>query len=553
MMTGRSQYTYTPDDPMAGGFSYYVDTINNEFKMFSCKVPAINSIVAYLQNKPINIDSLVSGVGIKIKIIGSDFSSIRGEILLRDVKLPQNIKSSYKKIDTSDILIWNDTVIIFYLAEFSSDIIDNYTVGTGNVYIRNIQNFQMASSTQVIKIIQAVDNIWDLSRKKKIRKFLGNKSVNGSIKFTLNNIIANNQDQRIEACINTALSQWRCYTGSWFSVSETYSSKTVSAPDDTSLIYFAKLNKAILAQATLNNREYRACNDTFAIVTDIDIICNSDAKWFFDETSTQDIPDDTYDFFSAVCHEFGHAHLIEHVADKSNVMYPKISIGNRLCAISINDKAVADSTLNIGKKIANNCPDNKLKAMQKGAKCTPILTFFEINKGVDTTSNALITLNTIAINRPVSYDVNETGNFTVPNWRPYFANLEYKFKSSGKHKLYLRVKDIKNEISNVLTDSIVYTPKESRFANLYNDNSAQSDISIYPNPTTNTIYINNSSLDLEFSCEIINLYGTRVFASNTLYKNETQIDITNLQTGIYVVITKTKNRIYYTKILKNEF
>ncbi len=547
-MQGNSVYTYTYDSEKAGGFMYNVLTDNTILHMASCKAPTINSVSAFLNNNPMNLNTLVAGVGVKIVVSGSDFGTVKGQIKLRDVKLAENFQDSYKTIDTIDIISWCDTLIQFKLASSNSNnLIGVFDVGSGKIIIKKHINNQEKFSNETLNIIQSVKNVMNNTKTKKMRLILNSKNANEHIKFTLNNDIANNNNQKVEACIASALSQWRCCTGSWFSLTDTSSSKKVSEDDNINLVYFDRINSGALASTSCLSYEYKKC-DTFAVITDIDIVIEKNENWFYDETCLIEVPADSFDFYSIVLHEFGHAHQVTHLSNINDLLYPYKDKQQRINIISLDDNAVVDSTLNYGIKTTNNCHIPKIYAMQKGANCTPILTFFDINKGENITNNAVITLNTTAIKIPISYAVNETGNFTTPKWLPYLSSVNYTLKGSGKHKLYFRVKSNREE-SNILTDSITFTPKESRLSDIQSEIIEDQSITIYPNPTSNIINIVHPS-DVINACTIFNTLGT-LLINKTLDNNETEVDLSCLPSGLYILVSKSKDKTFYTRIIKN--
>lgn len=71
------------------------------------------------------------------------------------------------------------------------------------------------------------------------------------------------------------------------------------------------------------------------------------------------------------------------------------------------------------------------------------------------------------------------------------------------------------------------------------------DISIYPNPTSNSITI--SSATNIISLELYNLLGKRVMVA----KNRNKLDLSNLNLGVYLINIQTEKRKITKKIIKN--
>lgn len=76
--------------------------------------------------------------------------------------------------------------------------------------------------------------------------------------------------------------------------------------------------------------------------------------------------------------------------------------------------------------------------------------------------------------------------------------------------------------------------------------TAKRDLSIYPNPTLGTIHINLPYPHENFSIEIYSISGHQVF----LTTNNTDVDISKFETGIYILNVKQKNNVWSTKIVK---
>jgi len=551
-MLNISMYQLTPDTSEIGGYPYEDHVIDNNLNMVSCKSPVINTVRASLNGKTININSLTAGIGETIIISGSYFGNIKGEIRLRNVDSTENSTSAFVPVDSVDILTWNDNQIKFRLSSFEGKGFDIFSVGSGKISVKNKSNNQIKLCTTRINIISSVKNYWSKNGSRKIRTFLGNKNSTGNIQFTLNQNITNNAEQQIKTCIDASLSQWRCTSGSWFSINNSSTTISTISQDNSSTIFFSAIVGKTLALAQGFWYEYKGCNDTFALVFEIDIAINSNQNWFYDATCSKPIPSNSTDFYTVCLHELGHAHQIVHVGDSTDLMYPYTQRGRRVNVISLNDKFAVDTIFNLGKKISTNCYTPRYTAMQNGALCPPVLTNFKINNGQDSTNISKITLNNIANNNPISYAVNETGNFTNSVWYAYSTKPTYTLVGLGKHKLYLKVLAANKEVSNILTDSIVLTAKESKTTdNQDNTLLERYSISIYPNPASNIINIVNSNQEEIFTCEIFNTLGTKVKTS-ILNSNENQIDLSYLPSGIYIVKTKLKKQIFYTKILKKD-
>jgi len=82
-----------------------------------------------------------------------------------------------------------------------------------------------------------------------------------------------------------------------------------------------------------------------------------------------------------------------------------------------------------------------------------------------------------------------------------------------------------------------------------NDNSNENTITVYPNPTTGKLRIENEELRME-NVFIFDVYGRKVFeqkVENTINK---EIDITNFSSGIYLIEIHTDKGVMHKKVVK---
>ena len=74
---------------------------------------------------------------------------------------------------------------------------------------------------------------------------------------------------------------------------------------------------------------------------------------------------------------------------------------------------------------------------------------------------------------------------------------------------------------------------------------SSNNVNIYPNPTRNTIYIETDEINIE----TISIYDTNGRLITKRFVNNNQVDLTNLQTGIYIIKINNTNTTF--KIVKN--
>ncbi len=80
----------------------------------------------------------------------------------------------------------------------------------------------------------------------------------------------------------------------------------------------------------------------------------------------------------------------------------------------------------------------------------------------------------------------------------------------------------------------------------FDENDAQNQIKIYPNPSSGTVFIESSKFKLTYS--ISDITGKVIF-TNTIYNSKEQIDLSKFEKGIYFIQLKNNNKIITTKKL----
>jgi hypothetical protein len=78
-------------------------------------------------------------------------------------------------------------------------------------------------------------------------------------------------------------------------------------------------------------------------------------------------------------------------------------------------------------------------------------------------------------------------------------------------------------------------------------NLSESAFTIYPNPTSGILNIQNQEND--FSIQITNNIGQQVYFENCK-ANKSSIDVQHLPSGIYTLTLETKSKIYTSRVVK---
>lgn len=133
-----------------------------------------------------------------------------------------------------------------------------------------------------------------------------------------------------------------------------------------------------------------------------------------------------------------------------------------------------------------------------------------------------------------SYDF---GQSWINNFDPYkLITLDFYDAETG----------IASEINdNNLNSKIFYF---TELTNSINQANLINPISIYPNPATNTLNLNISE---DFGYSIINLQG-QVMQREEIKNASNSIDISKLETGVYIINLNTTTGNYYSKFIKIE-
>jgi hypothetical protein len=89
-----------------------------------------------------------------------------------------------------------------------------------------------------------------------------------------------------------------------------------------------------------------------------------------------------------------------------------------------------------------------------------------------------------------------------------------------------------------------------RDASLVNENKAEDNLSIYPNPVTNKFQISDFRFRI-LNIEIYNALGCRIYCQQLPSNDKQQtIDVSSLLPGVYMLSVKTDGKLFSKKIIK---
>jgi hypothetical protein len=159
------------------------------------------------------------------------------------------------------------------------------------------------------------------------------------------------------ACLKKAITDWNCYTGvNWILGNDINLAAT--AADGISNIYFSNSgfpNNDVIMVTT--RQLLTTCNNTDAYTYEADINIRQNlsfgTSWTYDTTHNLVSGNVAY-FYDAILHELGHAHLLNHVNDPSDLMYWQ-QINQRVKITSASSTLDGAFDVTSASQIANTC------------------------------------------------------------------------------------------------------------------------------------------------------------------------------------------------------
>ncbi|PZE15669.1 hypothetical protein DNU06_16820 [Putridiphycobacter roseus] len=151
-------------------------------------------------------------------------------------------------------------------------------------------------------------------------------SFNGTYTFHCDTAVANYKNGAMKAVIRKALEDWTCLTGiDWKMGTDTAFTNTVSGIDSVCIIRFSvptdSMASNTVASASLTHLNYSpAGTPLLSFGKEIDIKLNSNFDFFCDTTGLP-VPSNQRDLYTAILHELGHGHGLNHVIDTDAIMH----------------------------------------------------------------------------------------------------------------------------------------------------------------------------------------------------------------------------------------
>lgn len=129
----------------------------------------------------------------------------------------------------------------------------------------------------------------------------------------------------------------------------------------------------------------------------------------------------------------------------------------------------------------------------------------------------------------------------------HFYPYDFYLKNA-RWLVVLRINDTINNCGDTITQQILISNPNYIFPTGQNELTI-SDLVIYPNPSTNELTIEQNYIESYYRYEIYNLIGESLNFYDS-FEKKTTIDVSNLDSGTYILKVVTSKGIFYRKFLK---
>jgi hypothetical protein len=313
------------DVSFTSGFSFFTPSATSNFSVSGTynntnyggsltTQPCKPIITSFNNNVP-------AGVNQVLTIVGKNFGGNKGSgtVIFKNADkgttYPPQVGPNKGGIQQYDVIRWtHDTIKIKMPSTIDSTIADRVVPGSGKFTVYNRYTYNTESSTKLIidyAVTQYPDGGLLYPYRKVGLKLAGLNGGNG-YKVQINqNIITGIANSK--PAIKKGLRAWTCATGiNWF-----LGNDTTAGIGNSNLCIVDTGNFSALMKTTPT---VRSCTTSLGIPVfylksfNIKIKLNpSLGPWNTDTASA--IPSGQYDFYSAISHEFGHAHGVSHIND----------------------------------------------------------------------------------------------------------------------------------------------------------------------------------------------------------------------------------------------
>ena len=304
--------------------SYYGTSSNDTFGQpydaitatQSVPVPACRSTITSFSPATIN-----GGVNELLTIKGFQFGT-SGNVYFPNA---DDGGSSKVAVNQSDIIFgWNDTIITINIPGYNDTVVNNLNAtirqpyskpGSGVFVVSSDQNGKDTSNSP-LTIYYSVEN-YPIPVKRWAN--LIKKDANGGYEFKVDTALWNHPDRK--ACVIKAVEDWKCLTGvKWDVVGSIVTPSDTGILDGNNIIQLGTTDISplgVVLANTSNNLEN--CSGKL-IAREIDLVFNNTVDWWYDTTTSANVPTGKKDFYAAILHELGHAHSLNHIINPNAIM-----------------------------------------------------------------------------------------------------------------------------------------------------------------------------------------------------------------------------------------
>lgn len=316
-----SLYTLNANDNIVDAIGYDNTFYGTGLNELLCPPPVITNFFP---------NPITSGTKTVLTIQGYNFGTQRdsGQVWLNS---DNGGSSQIKHFDHIDYVSWSDTEIKFIVPSKVDTLPNLYFergVGTGLITVKRSDGaIDMSTTPLVVSYANMNISIGVGSTSyQKIPLRVISDYLDTCKYFYLDTSIVNNP--QMEVAVTEALHHWSCATLiNWYIKDSIIQQNDV---DDISVIYLddsyhgSPIGRTILSSGSV-------CTDIFGnkigYYKDIDIGLSRDFNstpatgWFIDTSYTQNVPTGLHDFYAVTQHELGHAHMLNHVNDNTDLMF----------------------------------------------------------------------------------------------------------------------------------------------------------------------------------------------------------------------------------------
>lgn len=278
-----------------------------------------------------NPSTVSAGTGTQLTINGSGFGNAQGATAYVEFQdADAGGGNNYMQPLASEYVSWSDNQIIIRVPK---------RAGTGTFRVRNGASTASSSSALTVTYshlnVPYNGNVFQVS-------FI-DKHLNGGYIWQMNTDFANNTAAK--EAFNRAFENWRCKTYVKWEVGST-TTTNVTGFDGIDVIRFdtgAELPAGILGTCYSYYNVCGSGSNMTWYVNEQDLVFDHATNWNFGPAAPSS---NERDFESIALHELGHAHMLGHVINTSEVMYYGLGAGQSRRILNSNDMEGGNYILN---------------------------------------------------------------------------------------------------------------------------------------------------------------------------------------------------------------